>query len=91
MATITELEDRLKADNQGQYKQELEELLELNILALSIRLKQGCEPAIYQKTQTQLEACIASKRVVSILWQRYHKASEQLFIPNSLQEFGSQV
>ncbi|CAH0535953.1 EscE/YscE/SsaE family type III secretion system needle protein co-chaperone [Vibrio marisflavi] len=83
MATITELEDRLKADNHGQYKHELEALLELHILALSTRLKQGCEPDIYQRSQVQLDACLASKRVISTLWQRYHKASEQLFTAKS--------
>ncbi|MCL9783829.1 EscE/YscE/SsaE family type III secretion system needle protein co-chaperone [Vibrio sp. S4M6] len=72
MASITQLEDKLKADDSGSYRQTLLSFLDEHIIRLEACCRKGSEPQVYEKHQAQIYACKTSKQVITTLWRRYH-------------------
>ncbi|MGF1740025.1 EscE/YscE/SsaE family type III secretion system needle protein co-chaperone [Vibrio profundum] len=72
MASITQLEDKLKSDDSGLHRQELLTVLDEHIARLEACCRKGSEPDVYEKHQAQIRACKTSKQVITTLWRRYH-------------------
>ncbi|WP_108651913.1 EscE/YscE/SsaE family type III secretion system needle protein co-chaperone [Dongshaea marina] len=75
MPSITQLEDRLKDDQDGIFLSELIHKIDEQLEALSGLRRGACKPEDYQKINHQIEACAAGRVIIRTLWGRYHKRS----------------
>lgn len=72
MTRLTDLEEALVSDAQGA---RLQQLLEMILIAKKQLQQQRLLPAVptlYQANTLQIEACVATEKVIRILWSRYH-------------------
>ncbi|MBC8642806.1 EscE/YscE/SsaE family type III secretion system needle protein co-chaperone [Caballeronia sp. EK] len=78
MHTLTELEDRLSADNLGVWRRELRLTLEAAIDEICIRQRQPQQPAAHLLALSRQHlACQAALRVIDIVWNRCHRSGIQ--------------
>lgn len=71
MSKLTQLEDRLQRDPQGVLRDTLLIQLQMGEQLLWQQLSRS-RGEHRQQITLQLNACVKSAQVISILWQRYH-------------------